>query len=105
MSNIRRENNHETFTNRNSMEDIKTGGLFGFKADAAYTAHKYEVLFEKIDIPDIIPYFRDHDITLRLELGVGNLGFKVHAGAENGIYTPLYKDFAAGLFVKPEKKE
>lgn len=128
------------------MEDITTGGLFGFKAeasfmensiekegllgekasvtqkyqnissafgvdeytfkaDAAYTAHKYEVLFEKIDIPDIIPYFRDHDITLRFELGVGNLGFKVHAGAENGIYTPLYKDFAAGFFVKPEKKE
>lgn len=127
-------------------EDIKTGGLFGFKAeasfmensiekerllgekasltqkyqnissafgvdeytfkaDAAYTAHKYEVLFEKIDIPDIIPYFRDHDITLRFEMGVGNLGFKVHAGAENGLYTPLYRDFAAGFFVKPEKKE
>lgn len=25
--------------------------------------------------------------------------------AENGFYTPLYKDFAVGLFVKLEKKE
>ncbi|CAG9611828.1 hypothetical protein BACCIP111899_01000 [Bacillus rhizoplanae] len=78
---------------------------YSFKADASYTAHKYEVLLEKIDIPDIIPYFSDNDFTVRFEFGIGNVGFKLHAGAENGFYTPLYKDFAVGFFVKPEKKE
>ncbi|EJQ09796.1 WXG100 family type VII secretion target [Bacillus cereus] len=78
---------------------------YTFKAEAGYTAHKYEALFEKVDIPDIIPYFRDNDFTMRFELGAGNFGFKVHAGAENGFYTPVYKDFAVGFFVKREEKE
>ena len=42
------------------------------------TVNKYELLFEKVDIPNIIPFFEDHDLTVRLEYGLGTAGAKIH---------------------------
>ncbi|MGR6008308.1 WXG100 family type VII secretion target [Bacillus cereus group sp. BfR-BA-01453] len=74
------------------------------KVGAEYSSRKYELLLEKIDVPDIIPYFSDHDITIRLELGVGTYGYKLHMGQEKGFYAS-YEGFGGGFFLKPEKKE
>ncbi|MEV5109023.1 hypothetical protein MRBLBA3_000967 [Bacillus sp. LBA3-1-1.1] len=74
------------------------------KVGAEYSSRKYELLLEKIDVPDIIPYFSDHDITIRLELGVGIYGYKLHMGQEKGFYAS-YEGFGGGFFLKLEKKE
>ncbi|MFZ7755322.1 WXG100 family type VII secretion target [Bacillus thuringiensis] len=74
---------------------------YTFQLGAEVTAQKYEVLFEKIDIPDFIPFFKDHDLTVRLEYGFGTGGAKIHLGQEMGAY--FGKAHGGGFFAKFEK--
>ncbi|TXR99538.1 WXG100 family type VII secretion target [Bacillus sp. SH7-1] len=74
---------------------------YTFQLGAEVTAQKYEALFEKIDIPDFIPFFKDHDLTVRLEYGFGTGGAKIHLGQEMGAY--FGKAHGGGFFAKFEK--
>lgn len=76
---------------------------YTLKLGAEATVNKYEVLFEKIDIPDFIPFFKDHDLTVRLEYGFGTGGAKIHLGQEMGAY--FGETHGGGFFAKFEKKD
>ena len=75
---------------------------YTLKLGAEVTTQKYEVLHEKIEIPDFIPFFKDHDLTVRLEYGFGTGGAKIHLGKEMGVY--YGEAHGGGIFAKFEKK-
>ncbi|WP_078418798.1 WXG100 family type VII secretion target [Bacillus cereus] len=76
---------------------------YTLKLGAEVTVNKYELLLEKIDVPNIIPFFEDHDLTVRLEYGFGTAGAKIHLGQEMGAY--FGKSHGGGFFAKFEKKD
>ncbi|GLV65259.1 hypothetical protein Bmyc01_39280 [Bacillus mycoides] len=71
---------------------------YTFKNDAEVTIQKYEAKLDRIDIPNIIPFFKDHDLEVRAEFGLGTFGYKFHVGQETGAYV------GGGLFAKFKKR-
>ncbi|WP_243521821.1 WXG100 family type VII secretion target [Bacillus pseudomycoides] len=75
---------------------------YTFKNDYELTAHKYEVVLNKIEIPDYIPFLGDYDITLKGEYGFG-YGYKFHLGKETGGYATAPNGHGGGFFFKFDK--
>lgn len=76
---------------------------YTFKDDAEVTIQKYEAKLDRIDIPNIIPFFKDHDLEVRAEFGLGTFGYKFHVGQETGAYVGGGK-VGGGLFAKFKKR-
>lgn len=55
-----------------------------------------------MDLPDFIQFFKDYDLEVRAEFGLGTFGSKFHAGQETGAYIGGGK-VGGGLFAKFKK--
>lgn len=67
---------------------------YTFKQDAEVTIQKYEAKLDRIDLPDFIQFFKDYDLEVCAEFGLGTFGGKFHGGQEVGVY------IGGGLFAK-----
>ncbi len=56
-----------------------------------------------MDLPNFIPFFKAHDLIVRLEYGFGTGEAKIHLGQEMGAY--FGKSYSGGFFAKFEKKD
>lgn len=63
------------------------------------TIQKYESKLDRIDLPEFIQFFKDYDLEVCAEFGLGTFGGKFHGGQEVGVYIGGRK-VGGGLFAK-----